>query len=98
MSARAMLQCGHGLSTVENLPLGVDDVRPGDASMRPRPLDRGEQRLQGEVYPGRPASMRPRPLDRGERERSSRKKTSPPSFNAANGTPPGRTTPTGACG
>src|SRR5262245_63357103 len=37
-----LLQCGHGLSTVENFPFGTGFGHPCSASMRPRPLDRGE--------------------------------------------------------
>src|SRR5262245_12448562 len=37
------LQCGHGLSTVENGTVGVGAEAPDGASMRPRPLDRGER-------------------------------------------------------
>ncbi len=61
------LQCGHGLSAVEN-PLSRKTPAPRTpTSMRPRPLGRGEHRRHRHALrPGASTSMRPRPLGRGE--------------------------------
>ncbi len=68
-SSGSWLQCGHGLSAVENHEaLGCHHFA-GLASMRPRPLGRGELGRHPETRLGGVASMRPRPLGRGEPHR-----------------------------
>ncbi len=61
------LQCGHGLSAVENASRRRAGSGSRRASMRPRPLGRGEPGPAEAAEPAATAaSMRPRPLGRGE--------------------------------
>ncbi len=69
--AAPRLQCGHDPKAVENGSQGQVSLlgKCGHASMRPRPVGRGERHIA--VWPRRSvsvtASMRPRPEGRGER-------------------------------
>ncbi len=89
------LQCGHGPKTVENdrahRRLGLQG---GEASMRPRPEDRGERvaLFVNVLQLATPASMRPRPEDRGEHLGLGLNRfVARPSFNAATARRPWRT-------
>ncbi len=90
----AMLQCGHGPKTVENLIAGTPCVLSRDwcfnaaTARRPWRTTRTPRMIQ----PRTCASMRPRPEDRGEPDRvTALLITSSASFNAATARRPWRT-------
>src|SRR5437899_1728492 len=88
-----LLQCGHGPKTVENSAGRAVQSGGVQASMRPRPEDRGEPPTappcDDAAHYG--ASMRPRPEDRGERPTTSNSTRPSPRFNAATARRPWRT-------
>src|SRR5262245_53684400 len=89
-----LLQCGHGLSTVENVRVTLDPppfvmLQCGHGLSTVENF-RGVQRRQD----GPLASMRPRPLDRGERAAPGRGGLETRRFNAATASRPWRTTRT----
>ena len=62
---KAELQWSHAQSSVETLDSVAERFKSGEASMEPRPIERGNPRRHGSPARGGRASMEPRPIERG---------------------------------